>query len=82
MHNREKHPETFAQMEALQAELAPLMAKRKDHTNKIDELRNAQMAAYQASQEEIEAINALAMADIDKIRDLRRKINRCANAMR
>lgn len=81
MHNREKYPEIWAAMEKAKAELAPLMDKRKKHTVKIDELRNKQIEAYNKAQVPIDAENDLAMADIDRIRELRKQISSCARAM-
>ena len=77
MHNRDEYPEIFAAKEKLEAELKPLMEKRKVHTDDI----KANQLGIQKLKDKKSALNVLAMADAPRIGQLRSKIARMAKAM-
>lgn len=77
MHNKEQYPAIWAEKEAAESELAPLMAARAKHTDAMAEL-----------QPEIDALNtkkvalsAKAKKDLKRITELRNKISRFALSM-
>ena len=77
MHNRDKHPEIWAAKEKAEAALAPLMTKRKVHT---DAMKGVQLKLAELKQEKMD-LNELAMEDIEEIRVLQRQIANFAIAM-
>jgi len=77
MHNRDKYPEIWAAKEAAEAELAPLLAERKVHT---DAMADVQVSIAKLKGKK-EALNGEAMKDFNRISELRETIARMAKAM-
>ena len=77
MHNRDKYPAIWAEFEKAKAELAPLMAERKKHTDAIGKVS----LKIDVLESEKKAINQEAMKDIVEIRALNDLIARYAKAM-
>ena len=77
MSNSKKYPEIWAVKQAAEDELAELMAARKVHTDAIGKVQ----LKIEPLRKEKERLNELAMADIDRIRELNIEIGRCATAM-
>ena len=77
MDNQTKYPEIWAAKETAEAELSGLMADREIHTDAIADIQ-LQIAPLNA---EKLRLNSLAMADIDRIKELKDEIARFAHAM-
>ena len=77
MHNKDKYPEIWAAKQKAESELAPLMEARTLHTDAIKAL---QLKINDLQAQKVE-LNDQAMADADKIAELRSTIARCAIAM-
>lgn len=76
-HTRDKYPEIWAAKEKAEAELAPLLAERKKHT---DEIAAIQLEIHGLKERKAE-LNDLAMQDAERIGELRGEISRMARAM-
>ena len=77
MHNSEKYPAIWAEKEAAENELAALLSARAVHTA---QMKQASIAIAELNAEK-ERLNALAMADFDRIKQLSETVARCAIAM-
>lgn len=77
MHNRDKYPEIWAGKVKHEKELEPLLEKRKVYTDQIAEIQ----LKIQVLKDEKEALNVLAMQDVEKIGKHRSMIARMARAM-
>ena len=77
MHNRDKYPAIWAEMEAANASLAPLLDKRKKHTDAINDVQ-VKIDKLKAEKDDL---NDKAMADVAEIAELRQAVARCAIAM-
>jgi len=81
MHNRDRYPAIWAEMEKLREHEAALLAKRKPHIDKVNELYAKIEELAKPIFDEIQAESAKAKADIDEIREVRSGIAACAKAM-
>jgi hypothetical protein len=81
MHNRDKYPSIWAEKEAAEKELAPLMAKRQKHIAAIKKVDNEMVGTYAQIDAEKARLAKLAGEDFDQIKELTDKIARCAIAM-
>lgn len=77
MHNRDKYPAIWAEMESANASLAPLLAERKKHT---DAIADVQLKIEKLKAEKAD-LNEKAMAKMPEISELRQIVARCAIAM-
>lgn len=77
MHNRDKYPAIWKEKEKAEKALAPLMEKRKVHT---DEMAKVQLE-IQGLKNKKAILNDSAMEDIEEIRNLREIESRMARAM-
>ena len=77
MHNRDKYPEIWTAFEAANAELAPLLAERATHNQRIGKLQEK----IEALRVEKVAVNDEAMKDAPRIAELRDTVARMAKAM-
>ena len=77
MHNRDKHPDIWPIFEAAKKELDQLKADRKVFTDQIGDLEPEIQALLKKKRD----LNAQAMKDADRIRELATKVKNLSAAM-